>query len=80
MDVVIAKKKRNKINNESYRDTSDKTLPPYLVCRGTSDATASSSLIVPLIMMPFDDFNPHKRPYSSFENDTGQTDGRTDVL
>ena len=43
---------------------------------GTSEATTSSSLIVSSIIMSFDDFQ--KRPYSSFEHDMEQTDGRTD--
>ena len=49
------------------------------VYRGcTSDATTSSSLILPSFRMSFDDFYPQKRPYLTFENNTGHTDGRTD--
>ena len=40
--------------------------------RGTSDATISSSLTLT--------FNPQTRPYSSFENNTGHTDGQTAKL
>ena len=45
----------------------------------TSDATTSLALIVPLIIMSFGDFNPQNWPYSSFENNTGHTDGPTDT-
>ena len=45
---------------------------------GTSDATSSSSLIISLIVMSFDDFYPQKRPFSLFEDVTEQTDGPTD--
>ena len=38
---------------------------------GTSDATTPSSLIMLLIMMLLTTFYPQKRPYSSFENNTG---------
>ena len=44
---------------------------------GTSDATTSSSLIVSFICHLMT-FYPQKRPYSSFEDNTGHTDGRTD--
>ena len=50
---------------------------------GTSDATTSSSLIVSLFMMSFDDFWLSKQRFSSFKNNAGpsygRTDGRTDM-
>ena len=45
---------------------------------GTSDATTSSSPIVPLFMMSVDDYSPSKQPYSLFENNWEWTNGPMD--
>ena len=42
---------------------------------GTSDETTSSSLIISLIFISFNDF----LPYSLFESNTGPKDGPTDT-
>ena len=57
----------------NYRILRQKREPCNNYRGGTSDATTSSTPIASLMT-----FNPQNRPYSSFENNTGQTDGRTD--